>query len=179
MLASSSYEEFCDLTDGLSDRTSEADLFAEQQDFLSLCATEPMGGEMRGEVLDVADLDRQYLGDGDGNDAPPEEFDDPAVEEVEDRLSNLDVATRAVVAGNALSSVSDDYAAISVLEWLCRASPDACATVAKQATELLVNRLAAAQRAGAANDVCESSAHLTELLSVVSPSAFGAVLGVE
>jgi hypothetical protein len=179
MIASLTYEDFCLTTEGLRDWETEADLRERDNDFLSLCATGPTGGEMQTECVDVEDLTNELLGDGDGDDSLPDDIDDPAVEEVEDRLSNLGNATRAVVAGNALASVSDDWATISVLEWLCQASPSACATVAKQATELLINRLASAQRNGAANDVCENSAHLVEVLSVVSPSAFGAVLEAE
>jgi len=172
-----SYEDFCALTEGPEPPAEDCEFY------LSLFATEPLGGEM---VLDIEEVDGRMLADGDGD-----SFDDidPFVEEVEDKVSHLSQMDRVVVAGNALASLPDENALLVVLEWLCSASDTAKGVVAKEAVALVANRhnrVQALLNHAAANDQITTAltheaatTHKTicEVLAMVSPAMFGSVVG--
>lgn len=192
MIASASYEDYCDLTDGRCDRSAEAEAREETEALLSLFATEPLGGEgmETQQVFDVEELEAEFLGDHDGDDGDESDDDAELLESVEDHLSCLDETSRAIAAGNALASCADDIATITVLEWLCKVGSTARVTIAKQALELIANEFDRKQRSlTAARDretqehaevekferqVSLSHAEICELLAVVSPHVFGA-----
>lgn len=110
MIASWTYEDWCQLTEGTCDwGESEHGQFA-------------MGGEMQADTCDELEL-----------------LQATEIEELEDRLSGLNEIDRAVLAGNALASCSDAHALLTVLEWLCKVGPDARATVAREASALVAN----------------------------------------
>lgn len=147
MIASATYEDWCALTEG-TDGGDEADLRAD------LRALE--GGDML-EMNGLSDHD------GDGGDE-----DTLFREELEGYLSTLPDMERAVVAGNALASCSDDHALITVCEWLCKAGPEARAVIAREATALVARSL---QRG---NEDAHRS--IVDVFRVVSPDALGKAL---
>ena len=154
MIASASYQDFCDLTDRGSDRDVEADVRVRAWLEGSDVTFSQGGGEMQTEQL--------VGGDGDDFDSGV----DPLIEEVEDQLSCLDEVDRVMVAGNALASVSDEHATVAVLEWLCKVGGEARAVVAKEAIGLLANQVAAG-----GEDVGEAYSGLCAVLSRVGDTS--------
>lgn len=120
MIASATYEDWCALTEG-TDGGDEADLRADLR---------ALGG---GDMLEMNGLSDH---DGDSGDE-----DTLFREELEDYLSTLPEIDRAIVAGNALASCSDDHGLVTVLEWACKAGPEARGVLARELTALAAHAL--------------------------------------
>lgn len=146
MIASATYEDWCALTEGTSDGDAE-DLRADLR---------ALGG---GDMLEMNGLSDH---DGDSGDE-----DTLFREELEDYLSTLPDMERAIVAGNALASCSDDHALITVCEWLCKAGPEARAVIAREALGLVARDL---------RNSADAHRSIVDLFRVVSPDALGKVL---
>lgn len=129
---------------------------------------------------------------GEGMDGAELVIDDEVtlVEEVvSDALEDLPPHQRAAEVGSQLAALDDDAAAVVIVGYLCAASPERQAWIARQALELVANRarislagLAMARlrgdgelvdRASAVHD--EATRQLVASLESVAPATFGAV----
>ncbi len=160
-MTSFTYEDWCALTEGSVD-PAEVERLEDERFSLR--------GEM--QVLEIEDVEGQFLGDGDGDDDGAD-GSHGLVEDVEDALSCLDEFDRAIAVGNALAGISHERATMVVLNWLCFTSETARYAVTKQGAEMLASRFALAKASNDNVEICASHAALCELLAVVSPAAFG------